>query len=248
MFTRVAWMVGMALLCAAPGHAGPQNTIVKAAYSEPTGRYDHGILGDEIEWGALSLTVDPCSGCETPAPRRLTIRLPDNRVFEDVAPRLVDLGQGLPPKVMVVESDVDKGARLAIYDETGFVTATPFIGRTHRWLAPIGAADLDGDGVVEIAYVDRPHLARLIRVWRFRDGQLELAGELPGFTNHRIGETDIAGGIRDCGNGPEMIVADAGWGQVVAVSFAGPRFATKKLGPHKGRGSFSQAMDCEPVK
>ena len=44
-----------------------------------------------------------------------------------------------------------QGARLAIYDETGLVSATPYIGRSNRWLAPLGAGDLDGDGNIELA-------------------------------------------------------------------------------------------------
>lgn len=228
-----------------PGYATPPNVIIKAEYTEPTTRYDHGILGDAIEWGALVMTVDQCFGCEAEMIRKFIVRLPENRVFEDVAPRIVDLDGDGSPEVIVVETDVNKGARLAIYHEGGLIAATPFIGRTHRWLAPIGAADLDGDGFVEIAYVDRPHLAKLIRVWRFKDGKLKLAGELAGFTNHRIGEDNIAGGIRDCANGPEMIVADARWQTINAVSFRGGKFSVRQIGPHRNRKSFAAALNCK---
>ena len=108
------------------------------------------------------------------------------------------------------------------------------------------AAGEDGDGAMEIAYVDRPHLARLIRVWRFAGGTLELVGELPGYTNHAIGESDIAGGIRDCGQGPELIVADAGWRDIYAITMkAAGEFAATRIGPHQGRGSFAAALACE---
>ncbi|MEM9972381.1 MAG: VCBS repeat-containing protein, partial [Pseudomonadota bacterium] len=127
------------------------------------------------------------------------------------------------------------------------VAANEFIGRTNRWLAPVGvgAADLDGDGAVEIAFVDRPHLAKTLRVFRFAGGALTLVGEFPGVTNHRIGERDIAGGIRDCGAGPEMVVADAAWQRVLAIRFDGARFASEAVGPHEGRQSFAAAMACE---
>lgn len=235
----------VAALVAAPVFATPPNVVVKAEYTEPTTRYDHGILGDAIEWGALKLTVDTCYACEKSALREFTIRLPESRVFEDIAPRIVTVVNEGGTEVLVVETDLNKGARLAIYDETGLITATPFIGRTHRWLAPIGAIDFDGDGSIEIAYVDRPHLARLIRVWRYKVGELELAGELQGYTNHRIGEDTIAGGIRDCGHGPEMIVADAAWQNVVAVTFEKGTFSTKTLAPHKSRKTFAAALNCE---
>jgi len=59
----------------------------------------------------------------------------------------------------------------------------------------VGAADLDGDGFVEVAFIDRPHLAKVLRVWRYVDGDFAEVAVMDGVTNHRIGEPDIAGGI-----------------------------------------------------
>lgn len=215
--------------------AGAQ-TISVARFSEPTDRYGHGILGDAIEWGALELDL---AGAGT-----VTFRLPLDHVFEDVAPRLLDVtGDGLP-EVVVVETDVALGGALAIYGATGKIAQTPHIGRTNRWLAPIGAHDLDGDGAIELAYIDRPHLAKVLRIWRFEDGGLTPLADLPGLTNHRIGETDIAGGIRLCRGLPEMIVATADWSRLMSVTFGPDGFETSDLGPHLGRRSFARAMDC----
>ncbi|WP_108815122.1 FG-GAP repeat domain-containing protein [Loktanella sp. Alg231-35] len=213
-------------------------TILSADYAAPTDRYAHGILGDAIEWGALVVTTDA-------GDRRFT--LPQDRVFEDVAPRLADLDGDGTPEVVVVETLKTAGAQLAVYDETGKIAATPHIGRTNRWLAPIGAADLDGDGFVEIAYIDRPHLAKTLRVWRFRDGALRPVADLPGLTNHRIGEADIAGGIRDCGQGPEMITANADWSRVMATTLDNGQLTTRDIGRHVNRRSFAVALACETL-
>nr|WP_232204262.1 VCBS repeat-containing protein [Roseobacter sp. CCS2] len=210
-------------------------TIVSAEYSMPTDRYAHGILGDAIEWGTLEVTTD--TGL-----RRFVLS-PD-RVFEDVSPRLADVDSDGTPEVIVVETLNSAGAQLAIYDETGKIAATPHIGRTNRWLAPIGVADLDGDGFVEIAYIDRPHLAKTLRVWRFVDGALEPVADLPGLTNHRIGERDIGGGIRDCGQGPEMITASADWTTVMATTLTDGQLQTRAIGTHIDRGSFTTALAC----
>lgn len=241
-----AWLVFFCLLVA-PAWATPPNIIVKAGYEEPTDRYGHGILGDAIEWGALRLTVDQCSGCETAMKRDFVIRLPKSRVFEDITPRLVPLADRAGPAAMVVETDLNLGARLALYDEGGLIAATPFIGRTHRWLAPIGAADLDGDGDIEYAYVDRPHLAKTVRIWRYVPGdtRLHLVAERAGYTNHRIGESEISGGLRTCDRGPEMIVADANWTTVVALSMAGGVVQARPLMPFQGAGSFRRALACQ---
>ena len=223
------------VLLATPGLAGG---VMSARYDEPTTRYAHGVLGDAIEHGALVM--------ETESGKTVRVRLPERRVFEDTSPRVVDVDGDGDGEVLVVESDMALGARIAIYDADGLVAANEYIGRTNRWLAPVGvgAADLDGDGVMEVAFVDRPHLAKTLRVYRFADGALTLVGELPGVTNHRIGERDIAGGIRSCSDLPEMIVADAGWRRVLAIRFDGTAFSQTDIGPHEGRASFAAAMTC----
>jgi len=223
----------LAALVAAP--AGAEG-IAAARYDDPTTRYAHGVLGDRVEWGALVLTL---SGGQ-----ELRLTLPDTRVFEDTAPRPADVDGDGGLEVVVVESSLARGARLAVYDATGLVAATPHIGRPHRWLAPAGVADLDGDGHVELAYVDRPHLAKTLRVWRFRDGALHPVAQRPGLTNHRIGWDFIPGGLRDCGQGPELILADADWRQVVAATLRAGRIETRTLAPYDGPGSLDAALTC----
>lgn len=207
--------------------------IVSASYAEPTQRYQHGVFGETEEWGALAFGL---SDGQT-----MILRLPETRVFEDIAPRLVDVDGDGAPEMVVVETDLSLGARLAIYDEAGFVAATPFIGQTHRWLAPIGVADLDGDGLVELAYIDRPHLARLLRVWRFQDGTLVEVAQAEGLTNHRLGDPAISGGLRDCGAGPEMITADARWSRLVASRLVGGRIESRFVAEGV---DFAAALDC----
>ncbi|WP_247742931.1 VCBS repeat-containing protein [Shimia sp. R9_1] len=213
--------------------------ITSARYTDETTRYAHGVLGDAIEYGALEMVTD--------AQKTLRITLPEHLVFEDIAPRLVDVDGDGSREVIVVESSQTKGARLAIYDAKGFRVATPHIGTRNRWLAPIGAADLDGDGHVEIAYIDRPHLAKTLRVWRFEDNQLNEIATLTELTNHRIGEDFISGGVRDCGEGVELITADATWRNVVATQLIDARLQTRAIGAFKGPESFEAALACAPL-
>ena len=240
-----------------PALAGAQ-TITGAEFIDPTTRYGHGILGDAVEWGGLEVTTQggaADTGLTLRGLRKSTwlIELPQHQVFEDFAPRLWDLtGDGLP-EVVVVQTHVDFGARLLVVGNAdgrkpSVIGQTPYIGQTHRWLAPIGAADLDGDGLIEVAYVDRPHLAKVLTVWRFVDGALEPVATTPGLTNHRIGETDIAGGIRDCGQGPEMITANADWTRIESTVLRDGSLVSRDIGAHVDRATFAAAMRCETLK
>ena len=229
-------MCRAALLAACLAGPSAAQEITAARFAEPTTRYGHAVLGDAIEYGALEMDV---AGRGT-----VTVTLPRDHVFEDIAPRLWDVtGDGLP-EVVVVETDMARGGALAIYGADGKIAETPHIGTRNRWLAPVGAADMDGDGRVEVAFVDRPHLAKTLRVWRFQDGALVHVADAAGFTNHRIGEDFISGGLRDCGDGAEMVVASADWQDVVAVRFDGARFAVRGITPFKGSKTFAAALEC----
>ena len=61
----------------------PSPGITSAWYSQPTRRYNHGVLGDSVEGGGLS--VKDGKG------NLYNYQLPDDSVFEDITPRLVDL-------------------------------------------------------------------------------------------------------------------------------------------------------------
>ncbi len=248
---RRAWRalcLGLAL--AGPSALAAEDRIVSARYSEPTTRYGHAVLGDDVEYGALELSVDNngagcCSAKAVYQKSDILIRLPLDHVFEDIAPRLADVTGDGSPEVLVVETDVAQGAQLAIYGAHGEkIAETPHIGTRNRWLAPIGAADLDGDGHVEIAYVDRPHLAKTLRIWRFRDGALHEVASKPGLTNHRIGEDFITSGLRNCGEGVELVMVSGGWRRIMAARLQDGEITARDIGPFDSDTRLADALAC----
>lgn len=248
---RRAWRaLCLGLAVAGPSELAAEDRVVSARYSEPTTRYGHAVLGDDVEYGALVLELENTgsAGLSAKAVRRtseLLIRLPLDHVFEDTAPRLADVDGDGSPEVLVVETDVAQGAQLAIYDARGRkIAATPHIGTRNRWLAPVGAADLDGDGHAEIAYVDRPHLAKTLRIWRFRDGALAEVASRAGLTNHRIGEDFITSGIRDCGQGPELVMVSGDWRRIMAARLREGGIRTRDIGRFSPSTGLAAALAC----
>lgn len=161
--------------------------IVAAWYAGPTDRYRHGVLGDRLE--ASRLVVETADG------EYLQIDLPPSRVFEDLEPRLYDLDGDDRDELIVVESDVDAGASLAVYgivaDRLVRVAQTPFLGQPNRWLNPLGVGDFDGDGRPDIALVATPHIGGRLRLYRYKDATLSLFAEYPGISTHRLGSTEL---------------------------------------------------------
>lgn len=165
--------------------AGAHN-IARAWLIDPTERYAHGVLGDKIEGGGLVLELRDGS--------RRTYRLDPGSVFEDRRVRLADLDGDGRDEAIVVQSYLDAGAALAVFragpDGTEFVDEVPAIGRPNRWLNPAGVADFDGDGTVEIAYVETPHIGGMLKLYELRNGELVAEAAAEGFSNHAIGSRE----------------------------------------------------------
>ncbi len=217
--------------------------MVSALFTDATTIYDHGILGDRIEAGALRVRIDAGAPC----PEHV-VRLGNGSVFEDISPRIADVtGDGLND-VIVVETRLDTGASLAVYGMAAGafrkLAATPHIGRAHRWLAPAGIADFNGDGVLDVAYVETPHIGGTLRIWSFAGGDARQLAAAPGFSNHRIGQRFITGGVRDCGNGPELVLPSVDWSATLLVWLEGGTIESATLADDAAPRTIARALAC----
>jgi hypothetical protein len=167
--------------------ASGKGAIAEAWFADPTTRYRHFVLGSRYEAGSLVVRLRDGSM------RRLT--LPESSVFEDRQPRLADLDGDGTDEIVVVQSYLDRGTALAVLalrnDKLEIIAETPPTGRAHTWLNPAGIADFDGDGRIDIAYVQMPHALGLLRVWTLRDRKLVEIAQVRDTSNHVAGSPHL---------------------------------------------------------
>lgn len=177
----------LALLCLSLSGARAE-AIVSARYAEPVTRYGHFALGRPHEYARLV--------AHTTAGRELAFELPEDEVFEDLAPRLVRRSAGAAPQLLAIVSQRQTGARLMLIglSAQGLLMSAQSrpIHTRNRWLNPVGVADLDGDGLAEIAAVITPHIGGTLKVYRQDGAELREVAALYGFSNHVYGSPELA--------------------------------------------------------
>lgn len=219
--------------------------ITSAWYGNRTEIYGHGVLGDAVEAHTLyahisSMSTDDCA---------LQVTLDDSSVFEDVTPRIADVtGDGVND-VITIESHQDRGASLAIYgikDGTLHkLVATPYIGQSYRWLAPVGTADFNKDGSNDVAFVQTPHLAGILQIWSFKDASAKQLAASAGFSNHRIGENFITGGIANCDGQAVIVIPDRRWRSTMAATFSDGTIHATEVASAVSGDTISRHLLCQ---
>lgn len=179
----------LALLAATPvARAAPQESLVEARYTGPVERYGHFAAGRPHEYARIEAT--------TTAGRTLILALPTDQVFEDIAPRKVRLTADGPDFLLAIVSRQRQGAALALigieHGRLDLLARSDPIGTAMRWLNPVGVADLDNDGIAEIAAVITPHLGGPLKLYHRRGPRLEEIAALGGFSNHVYGTPELS--------------------------------------------------------
>jgi hypothetical protein len=180
------WLSVVAIVSLFVGEAKAE-AITGAQYEAALDRYGHFAAGRPHEYSRLSTMTD--------AGRSLALELPEDQVFEDVAPRLVRLGAAEPIEVLAIVSQRGSGARLVLFrlrnGRMEVSAESPPVGISHRWMNPVGVADLDGDGQAEVVAVTTPHIGGTLKIYRRSGSKLVETAALTGFSNHAYGSPEL---------------------------------------------------------
>lgn len=191
-----------------------QRDVAWAWLGSPTLRYPHRALGSPVHAGSVHALVRSRSGQWVLVERTL----PLNRVYEDRVPRIVDLDRDGSEEIVLIEADLLKGAALVVlgieHTAVGPVLTErargPFVGSSFRWLNPVGVADFDADGQLDLASVVTPHIGGVLQLMHVRAGSLVPFASAMDVSNHRMGalEQELAVIVQVAGKRPTIIVPD----------------------------------------
>lgn len=174
----------------------------------PTSRYPHAALGSRQH--AASLHVLPSLAHA----QLQTYSLPLHRVFEDRIPRLFDLDGDGRDEIILVEADALQGAALVVYGLRDGAVAElargPHAGSSFRWLNPVGVADFDGDGLLDLSSVTTPHIGGVLTLHHYRPPRLEPYARATEVSNHRMGELEqqLAVIVQQANQRPVILIPD----------------------------------------
>jgi hypothetical protein len=203
-------------------HALPDARILRdendrlLVLSDPTDKYDHGVLGDHLEAASITLIAT------YPEPNIISrITLEENEVIEGIAPIWADMTGDNQREIIITVSDLNQGAGIVIFSENGEQIAEgPKMGQPYRWRHQIAVSEFGTKGKTELAVVRTPHIRGTVEFYQLKDGQLIVAAEFPGLTSHTIGSRNLdqaAAGDFDGDGFSELLVLSPDLSEYIAL-------------------------------
>lgn len=191
-----------------------QQDVAWAWLGTPTLRYPHRALGAATHAASVHALVKARTGDW----QLVEHRLPLHRVYEDRVPRIVDIDRDGSEEIVLIEADAIRGASLVVLGIDHGAGAprlverarSAFAGSPFRWLNPVGVADFDADGQLDLALVYTPHIGGELQLLHWRPPALVPFASALDVSNHRMGalEQALAVIVQAPGQRPTIIVPD----------------------------------------
>ncbi|WP_053057716.1 hypothetical protein [Rubrobacter aplysinae] len=189
---------------------GPDGDL--AVLTQPTARYEHGVLGDGLEAGSLTVIRPTPDGARVAS----SFGAESGGVFEGLAPLWFE--RGGESLLAVIESVAGLGSRISVYRPSGrLVGAGPFVGEGMRWRHLTAAAPFGPQGGTELSATLTPHMDGVAQFYDAGDigeGGVDVAAEVPGYASHRIYSRNLdaalAGDLDDDGQ-TELLLPDSSY-------------------------------------
>lgn len=166
--------------------ARSEDGSVYAQYAQPTEKYPHGVMGDRIEAEQLVVVARG---------KFYDLTLEPEYLFEDIRPRLYDVDKDGELEFITIRTHIDRGAGIALYkiisDQLMEYACIPEVGISNRWLNLVTIHDIDDDGIVELAWVQTPHIGGILKVAKFQTSEMSVLTEAALYSNHDGGERNL---------------------------------------------------------
>ncbi len=178
----------------------PEKVLVLA---EPTDRFPHSALGDNLEATSVVVVTVGVNEVET-------IYRSGDDVIESIAPLLADVdGDGVDDVVLIVSNDSE--AWLVVVSSTGggVVAISDPVDRLLGWRHLIAVGPLGPTGQTEIAEVLYPDAQGSVRFLSLSGGKLGVVATRTGYRSHEFGARNLEQAVAadiDRDNYVELIV------------------------------------------
>jgi len=160
----------------------PEQVMVLA---EPTDRYPHSALGDNLEATSVAVVTVGVNEVDT-------VYQSGDEVIETITPLLADAdGDGADDVVITVSNDRETWIAVVAGSGAGIVAASSPVDRLLGWRHLVAVGPLGPGGQTEIAEVLYPDGQGSVRFLALTGGELAVAAERAGYRSHEFGARNL---------------------------------------------------------
>ena len=160
----------------------PERVLVLA---EPTDRYPHSALGDNLEATAVAVVTVGVNEVEM-------VYRSENDVIESIAPLLADVdGDGIDDVALTVSNDREAWIVVASSTGGGVVAISDPVDRLLGWRQLVAVGPLGPNGETEIVEVLYPDANGSVRFLSLTGGDLRVVATRTGYRSHEFGARNL---------------------------------------------------------